>query len=88
MYLVTIKHHCGEILKSPVIENLRGSSHFLQRERLMRLTTIARFPFYLFYPRSWKGCTYLAVQISSAKQNLEPLSVRVSEVFLNRIRSP
>ena len=38
--------------KFPVIRNPRGSFHFLKRERLRRWTTIARFPFYLFYPRS------------------------------------
>ena len=32
------------------------------------------------------GCTYPNVRISSAKQDLEPLSVRISEVSLDRIR--
>ena len=32
------------------------------------------------------GCTYLAVQISSGKQDLEPLTERVSEVTLDGIR--
>ena len=31
--------------------NLHGSFHSLKRERLMRWTIIARFPFYLFYLR-------------------------------------
>ena len=38
--------------KFPVIRNPRGSFHFLKRERLRRWTIIARFLFYLFYPRS------------------------------------
>ena len=38
--------------KFPVIGNPRGSFRFLKRDGLMRWTIIARFPFYLFYPRS------------------------------------